>query len=48
MKDGKELLIVKRLDSVVEVKGRNAKTRKRNEIEYKILVDKLYGKRPFS
>lgn len=48
VKDGEEFLVDKRLDSVVEFKGRNAKTKKRNEIKYKILVDKLYGKRPFS
>jgi hypothetical protein len=34
--------------SVVEGKGRNAKTKKRNEIKHEILVEKLYGKRPSS
>jgi len=48
MKDGEELLVDKRLDSVVGVTGRNAKTKKRKEIKYKILVEELYGKRPFS
>jgi len=48
MKDGEELLVNKRLDSVVGVKGRNAKTKKRNEIKYKILVKKIYGNRPCS
>jgi len=43
MKDGEELLVDKRLDSVIGVKGKNEKTKKRNEIKYKILVEKLYG-----
>jgi hypothetical protein len=33
MKNGEELLVDKRLGSVVEVKGRNAKTKKRNEVK---------------
>jgi hypothetical protein len=48
MKDGDELLIDQRFDNVVEAKGRNAKTKKRNKLQYKILVEKLFGKRPVS
>jgi len=33
MKDGEEFLVDKRLDSVVEVKGRKAKTKKRNKMK---------------
>jgi hypothetical protein len=33
MKDGEELLVGERVDSGVDVKGRNAKTKKRNEKE---------------
>lgn len=42
------MVLIIRIDSVVEVKGRKAKTKKRKEIKYKILVETLYGKRPFS